>query len=221
MTIPQLIKARMDLEESMGRMKRRCSPSPTDERDILKNKTRVLKENRNDIQEKIVQLKSSLETIEKEDSTVNKMQLTRVYQDIKQSEMDLKKIYKKLDDSLKLKIQQMDLLGDNEFKIEIDDEENSHYSALKQQEDLTTQGNKKMDSAIKMGQNILGMFNEQGGKMKRIFGNLNSINSDARFSDWLATGINRRNLADKRLVYFLGFSLIIFVFVVYFFFKGN
>ena len=217
--IPDIIKRRTEIESEISTIKRNYLPMTNDSHLEIESKITGLNKFKNDILEKVLSLKLEIEDIEKTNSSVNKSSLTRIYSDLRQVETNINKTYNNTLNSLRLKIQQIELVKTSNLSVQMDEEQSSYYGNLREQDDLVTQGNSKADNAISMGKDVLSMFNNQNQKIKRIFGNLKEIGSDARYSEWLTGGIIRRITADKRLFYVLAMTSTIIVLIIYWFFK--
>lgn len=70
-----------------------------------------------------------------------------------------------------------------------------------------------------MGENILGMFENQRSTFARIFGNLKLISSDAKFSDLTTNKIIDRIKSDKKLIYGLGLLMLVLILTAYYLLK--
>lgn len=217
--ITQIIRQRADIESELIHIKRICSPQSSDNRSEVEQKLTYLNKLQTDLTIKVQELKEEIEKIEKTNSNVNKSSLTRVYGDLKQLENNINKVALNTSNSLRHKMQHIDLVSTSNQAVTMDEEQSSTYSHLREQDDLVNQGNRKADAALSMGRDVLSMFNNQNQKMKRIFGNLKDLGADARYSDWLAGGIVRRIASDKRLFYVLAIASMLIIVTIYWLFK--
>ena len=181
--ISKIIKRRTEIESEIIHFKRKYSPQQNDSRSDIETKITSMERFKSELLTQVQNLKLEIEEIEKTNSNINKSSLTRVYSDLKLLESNVSKMAISTYNNLRLRIQQIDLTSNSNFSVQMDEEQSSHYGRLKEQDDLVSQGNRKADSALEMGKDVLSMFNSQNQRIRRIFGNLKEIGSDARYSE--------------------------------------
>ena len=213
-SISNLNKQRVDLEQEVFNLKKLYNPKLSSE-EIRKTLT-LLTSRKNEILSNLENLKKKLENLENENKYKNFLE--QIYYDIKTLDKSLEKTYKNIYSKLKINFQKKELFGKSS-KIKFEDNSTEIYDQYKETKDLSDKANLKADSIISAGNGILGMFNKQNNSLKRIFGNLKNINSDAKFSDFTVNKILLRLKEDKKLVFGMSFFTLLIIVGLYYFLK--
>ena len=212
-SISTLNKERVDLEQEVFNLKKLYNPKL--ESDEIRKTIKTLTIRKNSISTQLTIFKKKLENLENDEKYENFLE--QIYYDLKNLEKNLEKTYKNIFSKLKINFQKKELFK-NSSKIEI--EKNSEiFEQFKETKNLTNKANLKADQIIEAGNGILNMFDKQQNSLKRIFGNLKNINSDAKFSDFTVGKIVMRLRDDRMLVMGLGVLTIGIILVLYYFLK--
>ena len=102
------------------------------------------------------------------------------------------------------------------MKIIIDlipDPEDPTMKKLSEQQNLASEGIRKSDEAISLGQSILSSFSRQKNAFQRIISNMQESNEAGNSSQSIVYKIKTRIKGDKMLILLLTLVLIVFIIV--------
>jgi hypothetical protein len=213
-SVSSLNKERVDLEQEIFNLKKLYNPNL--ELEEIRNSLNILTERKNQIETQIKNFRKKLESLESDSSY--KSFLEQIYYDLKQMEKSLENTYKNLFSKLKVNFQKKELFG-NSHSIKIEKNDTSLYDQYEETKELTNNASLKADQIIDSGNSILAMFDKQRSSLQRTLGNLNIINSDAKFSDYTTGKIVERLKNDKKLVFALTLLTIFIIFGLYYLLK--